>query len=108
MVNTQPVERLASARHQHLCVPPADTVETAEAWELALTARETPSVLSLTRQGLTVRTEHKNANLSAKGGLCLAKFRRQASGDPDRNRIRSVHRPKSARGIASPGMARVV
>ena len=52
---------------------PADTVETAEAWELALTAKETPSVLSLTRQGLpTVRTEHKNANLSAKGAYVLA------------------------------------
>jgi transketolase len=52
---------------------PADTIETAESWELALSSKETPSVLSLTRQGLpTVRTEHKNTNLTAKGAYVLA------------------------------------
>ena len=71
----QPVEHLAISRAtpNTYVFRPADTVETAEAWELALTAKETPSVLSLTRQGLpTVRTEHKNANLSAKGAYVLA------------------------------------
>jgi transketolase len=53
---------------------PADSVETAEAWEIALTSKETPSVLSLTRQGLpTVRTDHKARNLSAQGAYVLAK-----------------------------------
>ena len=71
----QPVEHLAISRAtpNTWVFRPADTVETAEAWELALTSKETPSVLSLTRQGLpTVRTEHKNKNLTAQGGYVLA------------------------------------
>ncbi|MEL7093600.1 MAG: transketolase C-terminal domain-containing protein, partial [Pseudomonadota bacterium] len=52
---------------------PADAVETAEAWEIALSQSETPSVLSLTRQGLpTVRTEHKTKNLTSQGAYVLA------------------------------------
>src|SRR5699024_8130516 len=44
-----------------------------EAWELALTSTNTPSVLSLTRQGLpTVRTQHKTKNLTAQGAYVLA------------------------------------
>jgi transketolase len=71
----QPVEHLAISRAtpNTYVFRPADTVETAEAWEIALTSKETPSVLSLTRQGLpTVRTEHKNNNLSSKGAYVLA------------------------------------
>ncbi len=79
----QPVEHLAMLR----ATPninvfrPADTVETAEAWELALTSDTTPSVLALSRQGLpTVRTEHKMKNLTAQGAYVLAEAdgRRQA------------------------------
>jgi transketolase len=52
---------------------PADTIETAEALELALSSKKTPSVLSLTRQGLpTVRTEHKTKNMVAQGAYVLA------------------------------------
>jgi transketolase len=52
---------------------PADAVETAEAWEIALTEKETPSVMTLTRQNLpTVRTEHKLNNLTSKGAYVLA------------------------------------
>ena len=71
----QPVEHLAICRAtpNTYVFRPADAVETAEAWEIALSAKETPSVLSLTRQGLpTVRTEHKLSNLSAKGAYVLA------------------------------------
>ncbi|MBT8455488.1 MAG: transketolase, partial [Alphaproteobacteria bacterium] len=71
----QPVEHLAMLRATpNLNVfRPADTVETAEAWELALSTTKTPSVLSLTRQGLpTVRTEHKMKNLTAFGAYVLA------------------------------------
>ncbi len=71
----QPVEHLAAMR----AIPnmnvfrPADTVETAEAWELAATSPNTPSVLALTRQGLpTVRTEHKSQNQTARGAYVLA------------------------------------
>ncbi|MHA1528934.1 MAG: transketolase [Alphaproteobacteria bacterium] len=70
----QPVEHLAMLRATpNLNVfRPADAVETAEAWEIALTTRA-PSVLALTRQGLpTVRTRHTNLNLTARGAYVLA------------------------------------
>ena len=52
---------------------PADLVETAESWEIALTAKTTPSVLALSRQNLpTVRKTHTNTNMVAKGGYVLA------------------------------------
>lgn len=71
----QPVEHLAISRAtpNTLVFRPADTVETAEAWELALTQEGTPSVMSLTRQGLpVVRTEHKTKNLTEQGAYVLA------------------------------------
>jgi transketolase len=71
----QPVEHLASLRAipNLLVFRPADGVETAECWELALAHKNRPSVLALTRQGLpTVRTENANENLSAKGAYVLA------------------------------------
>jgi transketolase len=71
----QPVEHLAISRAtpNTNVFRPADAIETAEAWELALSSTETPSVLSLTRQGLpTVRTEHKLRNLTAQGAYVLA------------------------------------
>jgi transketolase len=71
----QPVEHLAMLRASPnlMVFRPADTVETAEAWEIALTSKGTPSVLALTRQNLpTVRTEHKGANLTARGAYVLA------------------------------------
>ncbi len=71
----QPVEHLAISRatpNTHV-FRPADLVETAEAWELALTTKSTPSVLALSRQNLpTVRKTHSFANLSAKGAYVLA------------------------------------
>ena len=71
----QPVEHLAISRAtpNTWVFRPCDTVETAEAWELALTSKETPSVLSLTRQNLkTLRTDHKAKNLTAQGAYVLA------------------------------------
>lgn len=71
----QPVEHLAALR----AIPnlnvfrPADTVETAEAWQIALQSTGTPSIISLTRQALpTLRTTHAAQNLTAKGGYVLA------------------------------------
>ena len=69
----QPVETLASLRAiPNLCVfRPADAVETAECWALALENDAGPSVLALSRQGLaTVRTGP--GNLSARGAYILA------------------------------------
>ena len=71
----QPVEHLAISRatpNTHV-FRPADLVETAEAWELAFSAKTTPSVLALSRQNLpTVRKTHTNTNLTAKGAYVLA------------------------------------
>jgi transketolase len=70
----QPIEHLASLRAipNLLVFRPADTVETAECWEMALRNRERPSVLALSRQALpTVRTTHTPDNLSARGAYVL-------------------------------------
>ncbi len=71
----QAVEHIASLR----AIPnlnvfrPADAVETAECWLLALESTTTPSVLALTRQGVpTVRTEHTDENLCARGAYVVA------------------------------------
>ena len=71
----QPVEHCAISRStpNTYVFRPADTVETAEAWEIAVTSKDTPSVMSLTCQGLpTLRTEHKLNNLTEKGAYVLA------------------------------------
>ena len=71
----QPVEHVAISRAtpNTYVFRPADTIETAESWEIALTAKQTPSVLSLTRQGVpTVRAKHTTKNLTAQGGYVLA------------------------------------
>ncbi|UYN93504.1 MAG: transketolase [Enhydrobacter sp.] len=54
----QPVEHLPALRAipNLLVMRPADTIETAECWQIALESRTTPSVIALTRQNLpTVR-----------------------------------------------------
>jgi transketolase len=71
----QPVEHLASLRAMpNLNVlRPADAVEAAECWQIALAAEKTPSIIALTRQGLpALRVSHTDENLSAKGGYVLA------------------------------------
>jgi transketolase len=71
----QPIEHLASLRAMPnlLVLRPADAVETAECWELALTQKSRPSVFALTRQALpTLRTEHTDDNMSARGAYELA------------------------------------
>ena len=69
----QPVEHLAALRliPNLYVLRPADAVETAEAWELALSAKA-PSALCLSRQNLPiVRHEHTSENLSAMGAYVL-------------------------------------
>ena len=71
----QPVEHLASLRAiPNLAVfRPADAIETAECWALALERADGPSVIALTRQGLPpVRAEHTEANLCAGGAYELS------------------------------------
>jgi len=71
----QPVATLAALR----AIPninvyrPADAVEVAECWEMALSTATTPSIMALTRQNLPqLRLEHNNDNLSAKGAYVLS------------------------------------
>ncbi len=71
----QAVETLASLR----AIPnfhvyrPCDGVETAECWALALERRDGPAAMALTRQGVpTLRVEHADDNLSARGAYILA------------------------------------
>jgi transketolase len=71
----QPIEHLASLR----AIPnlnvfrPCDATETAECWALALTSKNTPSILSLTRQNLpSVRNEYSAENKCARGGYVLS------------------------------------
>ncbi|MBG0794017.1 transketolase [Methylocystis sp. H62] len=77
----QPVEHLAALRAMpNLNVfRPADAIETAECWELALASRHTPSVLSLSRQNLPTLERPIAENLSAKGAYVL----REAAGKRD-------------------------
>ncbi len=77
----QPVEHLASLR----AMPninvfrPCDAIETAEAWEVALTTGQTPSVLALTRQGVPTLRGAETENLSARGAYIL----RESGDKPD-------------------------
>ncbi|HEY2753828.1 transketolase [Phenylobacterium sp.] len=71
----QPVEHLASLRAMpNLNVfRPADAVETAECWKLALEAKRKPSLMALSRQKVPpVRTVVAGENLSARGAYQLA------------------------------------
>ena len=78
----QPVEHLAALR----AIPnlnvfrPADMVETAECWQIALTRKQTPSILALSRQGLDqLRLGDDVMPLkSDKGGYVLTDASREA------------------------------
>ncbi|WP_322097200.1 transketolase [Pelagibius sp. Alg239-R121] len=79
----QPIEHLAALR----AIPnlnvfrPADAIETAECWELAIQNRESPSVIALTRQGLPTVRKDVSENLSGYGAYILseAKDERQVT-----------------------------
>ncbi|HZV10806.1 MAG TPA: transketolase C-terminal domain-containing protein, partial [Novosphingobium sp.] len=68
----QPIEHVMSMR----MIPnlevfrPADVIETAECWQIAIANEGTPSVLALTRQNLP-QLRHNGPNLSARGAYRL-------------------------------------
>ena len=71
----QPVEQLASLRAMpnFLLFRPADTMETAECWQLALESQSRPSGIALTRQNLpAVREEYIEENMCAYGAYDIA------------------------------------
>ena len=69
----QPIEHLQSLRAMPnlLVMRPADAVETAECWALALAQESRPSLLALTRQNLPPLRHDVTENLCAKGGYRL-------------------------------------
>jgi transketolase len=72
----QPIEQLAGLRSiPNLNVfRPADSVETAEAWQISLQSNDTPSAIALTRQSLpTIREKHVDKNLTAFGAYEIKK-----------------------------------
>ena len=76
----QPVEHLASLRampNVHM-FRPADAMETAECWELALRRTDGPSLLALSRQALPTLRSDAGENRCARGGYVLA----EATGGP--------------------------
>src|SRR5205085_1299501 len=70
----QPIEHLAALR----AIPnlqvlrPADTIETAECWQIALDSPKMPSILALTRQNVPTLRDAGDGNLSARGAYLLA------------------------------------
>ena len=79
----QPIEHLAISRStpNTNVFRPADTIETAESWELALGEKTKPSILSLTRQNVpTLRTSYTSKNLTSFGAYILheASIKRRA------------------------------
>lgn len=70
----QPIEHLQSLRAMPnlYVMRPADVVETAECWDVAVKSEETPTILALTRQNLPqLRTEASSENLCARGAYRL-------------------------------------
>jgi transketolase len=69
----QPVEHLSALRviPNLYVLRPCDGVETAECWEIALNAKETPTILALTRQGLPTLREADKENKCLKGAYIL-------------------------------------
>ena len=71
----QPVEHLAALRviPNLLVFRPGDAVETAEAWQCAIEAANTPSILALSRQGMAqFRHGDMIENKTAFGGYIVA------------------------------------
>lgn len=70
----QPIEHLASYRAMPniLTFRPCDVVETAEAWQIALTESKRPSLLALSRQNLPLLRTSAEQNQTAKGAYIIS------------------------------------
>ncbi len=69
----QPVEHLASLRAIPNCYTyrPADAVEVAECYEIALQNKTAPAIMALTRQGVPGLRNDASKNMSERGGYIL-------------------------------------
>lgn len=106
----QPVEHLAMLRATpNLNVfRPADVIETAECWELALKSKDRPSVLVLSRQNLPMlRRSHSDENRSCQGAYILrepAKHRAVtliATGSEVETAVAAAERLETEHGVAA-------
>ncbi|MER9848717.1 transketolase [Mesorhizobium sp. M0106] len=106
----QPVEHLAMLRATpNLNVfRPADIIETAECWELALRSQKRPSVLVLSRQNLPMlRQGHGDENRSSRGAYILREPARHravtliATGSEVEIAIAAAERLETEHGIAA-------
>ena len=104
----QPVEHLRGLRAipNLLVFRPADAVETAECWALALVRADGPSALALTRQNLpALRTTADEVNRSARGAYVLERGRGPPHGHAARHRLggrdRACRRASACRRTAS-------
>ena len=104
----QPIEHLAALRAMPglYVYRPADPVETAECWALALHRRDAPSLLALTRQALPLlRTDGApqgaDRNHRARGAYVLAEGRTATPRHLARDRLRGVDRDGRARAVGA-------
>ena len=98
----QPVEHLASLRAipNLTVIRPADAVETAEAWEIAMAATDGPVMLVLSRQNLPTVRDAAGENRSARGAYLL-RDRGRAAPDADRDRVGGGDRAGGGRRAGS-------
>ena len=78
----QPIEHLASLRAipNLLVFRPADAIETAECWALAIHSKNSPSIIALTRQNLdTLRVTHDELNLCKFGAYEVSSSEKKPS-----------------------------
>ncbi|WP_375319198.1 transketolase [Candidatus Tisiphia endosymbiont of Oplodontha viridula] len=71
----QPIEHLASFRSlpNMMVFRPADYLETAESWRIALSNKDRPSIIALTRQPVSqIVSRISSQNLCSKGGYMLS------------------------------------
>ena len=96
----QPVEHLASLRAipNLLVFRPGDAIETAEAWDCALRAQNSPSVLCLSRQAMPAfREGGGEQNLVALGAYVVGRAGGRPRRHADRNRLGSIDRHRRPR-----------
>ena len=96
----QPVEQIASLRAipNLTVIRPADAVETAEAWEMAMSATRTPTLLCLSRQNLPTRAPRAHRRQPHRPRRLRApRARGPARGDDRRHRLRGRDRARGRR-----------
>ncbi|MDR0296414.1 MAG: transketolase [Rickettsia sp.] len=80
----QPIEHLTSFRSlpNMMVLRPADYLETAESWRIALSNKDGPSILALTRQAVPqIVSRITSQNLCSKGGYIYSNQKSILSGD---------------------------